>query len=422
MSNITVTATIDDKHPRKDGTCAISIRVTHNRQQKYYGTKFKLTPAAFENVMNAKRRTNEENNILKELQARIKKANDVIDTLPIFTFNLFEAGYLSENSAVDSISNAFDRYIDFLNANDQIGSSIGYSTAKNCFAIHWPKLKFADITAIKLKQFEHKMLADGKSITTVAIYVRCLRSLFNFNNIPLNLQPFHRSNNKSGYKIPLVTNQKKALTVLQIASIYNYEVPAVSTNTPFKQKEYSKQLQRAKDYWIFMFLCNGMNINDLCNLTWQQINGNLITYHRQKTQGKSNTQNPIQVSLKDEALEIIRRQGTPSVLPTAFVFPHYKQGQSTLDKKKLVNLLTKSVNKYLAIISKELKITPTVTTQYARHSFATVLKRANASTEFISEALGHNSLKTTKHYLASFEAKQVHTTTDVLTDILRKQA
>jgi len=419
---ITARPIIYKKNLRKDGTCNVIILVTYNREKRYYKTKIEVTPILFERVMTAKRRTTDENNIHKKIEAYITKANNVIDTLPIFTFNLFEAGYLTDKSAVNSLESAFDKYIEYLQANDQIGTAIGYNTAKNCFAIHWPKLKFADVTPTKLKHFEKSLLNEGKSNTTISMYVRCLRSLFNFNNIPLNLQPFHRSNNKSGYKIPLVTNQKKALTVLQIASIYNYEVPAVSTNTPIKQKEYSKQLQRAKDYWIFMFLCNGMNINDLCNLTWQQINGNLITYHRQKTQGKSNTQNPIQVSLKDEALEIIRRQGTPSVLPTAFVFPHYKQGQSTLDKKKIVNLLTKSVNKYLAIISKELKITPTVTTQYARHSFATVLKRANASTEFISEALGHNSLKTTKHYLASFEAKQVHTTTDVLTDILRKQA
>lgn len=39
----------------------------------------------------------------------------------------------------------------------------------------------------------------------------------------------------------------------------------------------------------------------------------------------------------------------------------------------------------------------------ARHTFSTILKRSGASTEFIGEALGHSSKKTTESYLDSFE-------------------
>ena len=35
--------------------------------------------------------------------------------------------------------------------------------------------------------------------------------------------------------------------------------------------------------------------------------------------------------------------------------------------------------------------------------------------EFISEALGHSDLKTTRNYLAGFEADTIHKTTDALT-------
>ena len=43
------------------------------------------------------------------------------------------------------------------------------------------------------------------------------------------------------------------------------------------------------------------------------------------------------------------------------------------------------------------------TTYVARHTFSTVLKRLGASTEFIQEALGHTNIKTTEHYLDSFD-------------------
>jgi integrase len=40
---------------------------------------------------------------------------------------------------------------------------------------------------------------------------------------------------------------------------------------------------------------------------------------------------------------------------------------------------------------------------FARHSYSTVLKRANVPIEMISESLGHTSIKTTEIYLDSFE-------------------
>jgi site-specific recombinase XerD len=56
-----------------------------------------------------------------------------------------------------------------------------------------------------------------------------------------------------------------------------------------------------------------------------------------------------------------------------------------------------------------------LTTYTARHSFATILKRSGASTEFISEALGHGNLKTTQNYLDSFEDDQKRETAKALT-------
>ncbi len=61
------------------------------------------------------------------------------------------------------------------------------------------------------------------------------------------------------------------------------------------------------------------------------------------------------------------------------------------------------VNRYISKIGIEVGIDKHVTTYYARHSFATVLKRKGISTELISESLGHGSIKTTASYLDSFD-------------------
>ena len=66
------------------------------------------------------------------------------------------------------------------------------------------------------------------------------------------------------------------------------------------------------------------------------------------------------------------------------------------------------VNKHLKLICKELKLPLNLTTYVARHSYATVLKRAGVSTSIISESLGHSSERITQTYLDSFNNEQIN--------------
>jgi len=65
---------------------------------------------------------------------------------------------------------------------------------------------------------------------------------------------------------------------------------------------------------------------------------------------------------------------------------------------------TKIINKYLSRIIKDLKIDQKVTTYTARHSWATIAKKAGFSIEIIAEALGHEyGNRTTAVYLDNFD-------------------
>lgn len=66
------------------------------------------------------------------------------------------------------------------------------------------------------------------------------------------------------------------------------------------------------------------------------------------------------------------------------------------------------VNRALAEIGRELKIPIKLTTYVARHSYATVLKRAGVPTSIISESLGHSSERVTQIYLDSFENERMN--------------
>ena len=70
----------------------------------------------------------------------------------------------------------------------------------------------------------------------------------------------------------------------------------------------------------------------------------------------------------------------------------------------------------MKIIALKVGIDKNVTTYYARHSFSTILKRSGASTEFIGEQLGHQSLTTTQSYLDSFQDEMKEKFANKLTD------
>ena len=205
------------------------------------------------------------------------------------------------------------------------------------------------------------------------------------------------------YSIPVSRNIKKALTLEEIGKIYNYQAPHNSTK------------DMAKDYWIFLYLCNGLNVKDFCLLRWNNIEGDLLTYKREKTKRSKKESRLIEVALKTETLEIIKKWGKQSDLNDDYIFPHLKKGMTLESQRSTFKQLTKTINKYIKQIAFEVNINKEVTTYFARHSFATVLKRSGASTEVISELLGHSNVGVTESYLDSFPKEYLQETTDVLT-------
>jgi len=120
------------------------------------------------------------------------------------------------------------------------------------------------------------------------------------------------------------------------------------------------------------------------------------------------------VSLKPEAKEIIKKWAIASIDPENYLFPHLKKGMTAERQREVYQQVTKNINKYVKRIAKNLQLNKPVTTYFA-HTFATVLKRTGASTEMISELLGHRDVKTTRSYLDNFEKEAIYKATEALT-------
>lgn len=397
MATSATTAIFLDKyHPKADKKCAVSVRITFKRSKKYYPTKFNLTVLEYDRMMGNRPRK-EYKDILLQLQSIEKKANDIIDKLSFFSFPAFEKAFLQNRGLSDTVDYAFDQYIEQLTNENRIGSALAYKTAKISLSKFVKAMRIKDritfsvINPSFLKRYEKWMLEIGNSSTTIGIYLRSLRTLFNIaigdSLITQEFYPF----GKRKYQIPASRNTKKALNLIDIAAIYNHQPAPGSTS------------ERMKDYWMFIYYCNGLNVMDLCRLRHKNIQNDFLVFQRSKTERTKRAASEIRVPLNSDAKAIIDKHGTKAVTPEAYLFPVLQPGITPIREKQLVQLLVRLINDHMKIIAAELSIKHKVTTYVARHSFATVLKRSGASAEFISEALGHTNLKTTQNYLASFE-------------------
>ena len=117
-------------------------------------------------------------------------------------------------------------------------------------------------------------------------------------------------------------------------------------------------------------------------------------------------QKSISIALTPEIEKIVLDWGNKPVEDDQFVFPILHAGLTPEKELALIQQATKNINDHMKNICKKLGIEKNVTTYTARHSFSTILKRSGASTEFISESLGHTNLNTTERYLDSFDDDQ----------------
>lgn len=391
---------LDKNRPKQSGKCSVKIKVTYNRKRKYFTTGIDLTNKSFEQIFFGKRKTSEQKEIKTKIEYFEKKANDVIDNLSVFSFDSFEERFLDQRNTTNSVSFAFDKHIGNLKLENRVGTAVSYECARNSIDSFKPSLTFAEVTPILLKRYESWMLKNGRSISTVGIYLRSLRAIYNQQNLDQSVYPF--GNGRNRYSIPTSKNTKKALTVEEIATIYNYDAEPNSTK------------EMARDYWLFLYLCNGMNVKDLCLLKWKDIDDNMLSYKRSKTERSQKESKRISVGLKSQSMDIIKKWGLPSIDKNAFIFPHINNEMDAYQKRATYQQLTKIINKYMKLIASEVGIGKKVTTYYARHSFATVLKRSGTKVEMISELLGHSSVDVTESYLDSFENEQIQKETDVL--------
>jgi integrase len=154
-------------------------------------------------------------------------------------------------------------------------------------------------------------------------------------------------------------------------------------------------------------------VADMVKLKYQNIVDGEICYVRQKTERTTKSRRELCVPITDHMRKIIERWGNQP-LSDNYIFPILSGNEDAFKLKYKTKYFTRAINRRMSIIGANLGI-GNISTYTARHSFATVLKRAGTNIAYISESLGHKDLKTTEHYLSKFEQEVRKKNAELLT-------
>ena len=397
---ITVAPMLDTSHPKQSGLFPVRIRVTYARRRQYYPTGKDLTADEWEILPTTKARTLTA--IRKDIENSYNIVRDTVEDLASsggFTFDALN-DRLKRGAGI-TLNAAFKAKIEDLRGQERVGSMLVYNVVMQGVERFAGNHVAMDIISVEwVRRYEKFLLGEGKSRTTIGIHMRHLRAILNdayrCGLIKEAQYPFGRGR----YEIQAGEGRKMALTLEQIGQIARYD-------------DGNETTARYRDYWLFLYLCNGINVADFVRLRYRDIVNGEICFVRQKTEHTTKTRKEIHVVVVEQMQTIIDRWGnTPN--PDNLIFPILDGNEAVIQRKANTVAAAGAINVRMRTIGKALGI-GNISTYTARHSFATVLKRAGANIAYISESLGHQDLKTTENYLASFEKEERQKNAELLT-------
>lgn len=383
---ISVLAVVDRRRMKNNGLYPVKIEVVYRRIQKYYPTGKDVSLAEWECFWKSRRISkkfasieNSFNHIRSEVERLADKGE--------FSFTQLE---LRLGRLVMTLNDALKKKMEACLEKGRINSFYRYRSTLRAVERFDGKRIFLDaVTAGWLARCEAFWLKEGKSSTTLNIYMKTIRCTFQDALEAGILKESQFPFRKGGYKIPSGTSRKMALT--------KEDIHKISRWTGNHEVEYWR------DLWMFSYLCNGINFKDMIFLKYKNIVDGEISFVRSKTSGVLGKSRIIKAPLTPLMVEIINKRGNGMTGdPEEYIFRHAKGNESPMKESLLVRKVIHKCNDAMKKLASDLNM-KAFSTYAARHSFATILKRSGVDISFISESLGHTNTLMTENYLAGYD-------------------
>jgi len=273
----------------------------------------------------------------------------------------------------------------------KIGTKDRYRTTNNVLETFKKGISVGDVTVKLINKFADHKKINGCSIPTVNSYLTDLRSIINYFTKEVKLIPktYEYPFGKGGYSIQSFYPKKLVMK--------NHEIKSVVDFTDFE----NPQQKYARDIWLLLYRCNGINFADLLRMRWTKIQGEYLVFFRMKTEyTRRNNIKEIVVPITPKVQELLDKIG---VKESPFIIGMLKEGYGENTFKNKCHTMRQSINSNLAVISRKLNLSVPLQIMSARDTYATTLKRAGKTNDQIGEMLGHANSVVTMHYLGSMD-------------------
>lgn len=233
-----------------------------------------------------------------------------------------------------------------------------------------------------IKEYEHYLLEDcGLCRNTSSFYNRNLRAIYNRavkKKLTIDRHPFEEVYTGVDKTI------KRAISIQTVKEIKDLDL---SKDT---------EMAFARDLYLMSFDLRGISFVDLAMLETGQLKNGYLTYSRQKTRQK------LEIKWEKQMQEIVDRH---HVEGSRYLLPILNEERGDI-RRQYLNALHRT-NALLKKIGDLVGSPIPLTTYTARHCWASTAYRLNIPTPSISQALGHDSEKTTRIYLDSLDNRVI---------------
>ena len=243
-------------------------------------------------------------------------------------------------------------------------------------------IRLDEIDEELIKAYEHYLLeVCGLCRNTSSFYNRNLRAIYN-RAVRQGLTPDRRP--FAQVYTGVDKTAKRAVPIKTIKKIKDLDLTA------------DARMAFARDLYMLCFDLRGISFVDLAQLETAQLKNGYLTYFRQKTGQR------LEIKWEGQMQEIVERH---HVKGSRYLLPILNESANDI-RRQYLNALHR-VNSRLKKIGKMVGCPIPLTTYTARHGWASAAHQLNIATSSISQALGHDSEKTTRIYLDALDNKVI---------------
>lgn len=410
---------LDKRQPRKDGTCALKIGLSHNRKTFYSSLDIFIRPEEWDaekaqiigradkKFLNIEVRKKFADAVM--CMHRIEKRRDFEELTARDILDMIARGVsvVDEPEDLDYLVPVYNEYITLCRKSST--AAVYRSSLRNLeeYCDDLDSLRFKDINVIWLRRYQH-WLTDirGMEVNGANVYLRNLRTVFNFalqNEFTRARYPFR--------DIDMSTTDPDKRTIP-----YEKFLDWATKPMPDYRGFY-------RDLFMLSFYLCGIRPVDLLSVKKNQVEDGRLVYCPQKLNGRTK----LSIKIEPEAWELIKKyEGKEHLLSImdertdyrAFC-KHWNAALKAIGEDVISQRVGRKGREYSVV--KHIGIVPWISVYYARSCWATYAYNViDVPMDTISQALGHKSgLRVTNFYVKR-DAQRVDQANRTLIDRVKK--